>query len=291
MPNPVGIDDWRSFFIKLSTHARFSLTLYMFVKGLRWGARNNLSLLLVIALFLSVFECAAQSLLISQIVAQCVVHLHFVYTPFAIYAVMLDAILYYRAWCISRSKMTVQIVISAVMTFGHLVVLICDAVYTIHVAQDIAGVGCVTIPGWSRSLFNIFSTVNDIVQVVLFCVPLMYAVKNVSGLRNDCEAYRRMIMKSAVCLFVSTVANITSSILAATPVQLWSLIFSDIGLLFQILSACEIQFNSHRQTDKASLGAFIMQSPLDLRRRMRDHSATVTRDGTTEQVQSFSRVL
>ena len=56
--------------------------------------------------------------------------------------------------------------------------------------------------------------------------------------------------------------SIAYTILVSSGQQILSLLFSDLSLTFQLLGACEIQFNSHRETDKASLGAMVYQSPI-----------------------------
>ncbi|KAL2915034.1 hypothetical protein HK105_205356 [Polyrhizophydium stewartii] len=256
-------------FVQLNLHFRWALTVYMFVKGIRWAIRNNLSLILLIVLAFAVIEASFQATYLVTIVGDCVAHLRLLYSAWIIYTFLLDCVLYYRAWCISASKTQLQLAVSIFLTVGHMICLIIDALYSISVTKDL-GIGCESYPGWPRSLYGAWSTINDIVQVGLFCGPLLGAVKNVANMRHDSTTYRRMIMKSVVCLTICTIANVTYSIVVSMQMQVLSLIFSDISLLFQILSACEIQFNSHRETDKASLGALIQQAPPQGPRKLGD---------------------
>ncbi|KAI8929308.1 hypothetical protein BC831DRAFT_444690 [Entophlyctis helioformis] len=252
----------RLFFVNLALHARWTMTLYMFVKGIRWAARNNLSLVLVVALFFAGLQGLLQCTFVSQIILDCAIHLRSLYATWVIYTLLLDAVLYYRAWCISSSKSLPQKLVSILMVVGHTGCLVGDAYYSIRDLVDIPNVGCVTFPGWPRSLLGIFSTVNDFVQVIFFCLPLLQAVHSVAGMRRDTTAYRRMIMKSFVCLVCCTISSLAYIVLIFYDQQVISLVFLDLALMFQILGACEIQFNSHRETDKASLGAIVYQSPV-----------------------------
>ncbi|KAL2915035.1 hypothetical protein HK105_205357 [Polyrhizophydium stewartii] len=298
MPLKITQSALNLFFVNIFLHARWALTTYMLIKGLRWAARNNLSLILVVSLLFSFTEAGLQSAFLAQISFDCVNHLRIMYTAWIVYTFLLDFVLYYRAWCISTSKTEFQRYISIVMTLVHAASLIVDAQYSISVTFETPTIGCVSFPAWPRSLFGACSTVNDLVQVAFFCAPLLRAVKNVSGLRHDTSAYRRMIMKSAVCLVVCTLTNVTYALLVSSNYQVISLIFSDTALLFQILGACEIQFNSHRETDKASLGAIMYQSPMNRQRKIGETSVTIAstssqKDGAyaSSPSQTFSHVL
>ncbi|KAH9258791.1 hypothetical protein BASA81_002855 [Batrachochytrium salamandrivorans] len=204
-------------------------------------------------------------------------------------------VLYYRAWCISSTKRSWQKYISIFMTVGHAACLIIDADHSLTATYDIPNVGCVSYPGWPRSVLGIFSTINDIFQVVLFCSPLLRAVHNSTEVRRDTTAYRRMIMKATVCLVICVVMNITYAILVATNFQIISLLFSDIALTFQVLSACEIQFNSHRETDKASLGGILgYRSPMIRQKDMPMQSSPIVSAGggvyTSESAASSTHI-
>ncbi|KAL2915036.1 hypothetical protein HK105_205358 [Polyrhizophydium stewartii] len=268
MPNAVTQEQAITFGRKMAQHFRLALTAYMFIKGLRWGSRNNLSLILVVALFLASIEGILQSALTSQIVANCSTHMSVMYIAFVLATVMLDAVLYYRAWCLSHSKSVLQLVASILMVVAHFGLFMLDVVYSVGDLQDIPRVGCTSSPKWSRSVFSVFSTINDVAQIALFSLPLIFAANAMRSVPQDTAMYRRVVIKSIICLAISSVSNLLSSVLMISG-QLWqAAIFSDIAVLFQTLSACEMQFNSLRETDKASLGAFIAMTPLDMRRRM-----------------------
>ncbi|KAH9258794.1 hypothetical protein BASA81_002858 [Batrachochytrium salamandrivorans] len=149
------------------------------------------------------------------------------------------------------------------MTAAHFLCLCFDAEYSLRIGRDLPGIGCVTIQGWPRTMYGSFATLNDLVQAKLFCDPLLRAIRNSSEVSRSTSGYRRMIMKSIICLVVCSIANITFAVLITTHREALAMMFFDIAFLFQILSACEIQFNSHKETDRASLGSVMsLRGPL-----------------------------
>ncbi|EGF82630.1 expressed protein [Batrachochytrium dendrobatidis JAM81] len=273
MPLQVTMASVNFYMANLSVHSRWALMTYMFIKGIRWAARSNLSLILVVSLFFASVQAFYQATLLVQIVEDCVVHVRCLYATWIVYTILLDIVLYYRAWCISPTKSHIQKYSCILMVMSHAACLIVDADYSLSNTRDLLTAGCVTYPGWPRTVLGVFSTVNDLYQAVLFCVPLLQAVRNGVGMRRDTSIYRRMILKSTVCLGVCVVMNITYAILVAVDRQVISLFFCDMALIFQSLSACEIQFNSHRETDKASLGGIgFYKSPVDRQKNMPTYS-------------------
>ncbi|KAJ1343572.1 hypothetical protein BSLG_001841 [Batrachochytrium salamandrivorans] len=207
-------------------------------------------------------------------------------------------VLYYRAWCISSTKRSWQKYISIFMTVGHAACLIIDADHSLTATYDIPNVG--KFLSYTYKICCFFENYLDVYPIRVghdrfWAFSRLSMTFFSTEVRRDTTAYRRMIMKATVCLVICVVMNITYAILVATNFQIISLLFSDIALTFQVLSACEIQFNSHRETDKASLGGILgYRSPMIRQKDMPMQSSPIVSAGggvyTSESAASSTHI-
>nr|KAJ3417327.1 hypothetical protein HK105_001053 [Polyrhizophydium stewartii] len=224
MPDPISAETVTKFILDLASHSRLAITMYMFVK-------------------VRLVDCTTRLYGFAP------------YFPFALFIIVLDCVLYYRAWCIVRGRSFWQMVLSILMIVLHLGFFLDDVSFTLSSIRQVPGIGCVRM-------------FNDMVQATLYCIPLMRSMGDAKTLQIDSGAYRRLIFKTAMCLVFSSTSFIICSILVAKGDRFISFIFSEIALLFQILAACEMQFNSHRETDKASLGSIMALTPLHIKQKI-----------------------
>ncbi|EGF82315.1 hypothetical protein BATDEDRAFT_22666 [Batrachochytrium dendrobatidis JAM81] len=282
------------FVVYLMVHSRCALTTYMVIKGIKWAYRSNLSFVFLISLIFGSIQAFLQATFFNQMSLNCSVHIRLIYATWIICTLLLNSVLYYRAWCISSTKPKSQIIISVLMTIGHLACLCNDADYSFTSVFEHPKYGCMITPGWPRTLYGSFATLNDTVHAYYFCAPLFKATKNSAVVSRSTAGYIRMITKSIICLAICTVSNIAFAILITIGQEVKSMIFLDIAFLCQILCACEIQFNTHRETDRALLGSFMMKnSPLDRLKRT-PHDIPSIEDDTTrchESIGGIPRIL
>ncbi|KAI8903494.1 hypothetical protein EDD86DRAFT_230802 [Gorgonomyces haynaldii] len=240
------------FFLSFAAQARFTIASYLFVKGFRWGMRNTLSAILVITLMFCCINSGFTTFFVSKLSWNCATHLTIMDTSRVLWITMIDCVVYYRAWAIAGSKNNYQKYLSIFMIVGHFAFVVNDAVTNVQTISDRLGF-CTIQLSWPRMAFGVFSMINDLLQLVFFCIPLLNAVKQSVSIRSDASAFRRMILKSVICFTFSSLLSIAYIIMVYFENSAVSVICLELAFIFQILGTCEIQFNSHRETDKQDI--------------------------------------